>query len=192
MSLLNNFGVDLPQLPTAPPDPVMQGARGERRMNYNSALGYILMRQSHMPMGRHAGKIMQNVPADYLLEIYRDYDTLDHADLWLWRFVYDYICRDLEFIQLRAESQTPSADMPYVKRFDGTLVDLQQAAIRYEAKYRCELCHDSPSESCLCNPQRRYERNLARIEVQAQRARRNLLSSPVTRRVRRTDAMMCE
>lgn len=50
---------------TAPPDPVSL-AKKASVPHYNRALGQVLMPQSHMPIGPHAGKIMSEVPADYL------------------------------------------------------------------------------------------------------------------------------
>ena len=74
---------------TAPPDPIRL-AKQAGLPHYNRALGQVLMPQSAMPIGAHAGKIMSAVPADYLAWV--NVQPWDAA--WpAWAPVRDYIER---------------------------------------------------------------------------------------------------
>ncbi len=115
--------IDLIPLRPAPPDPVMLGARGERPLNYNSAVGRWLMHQSHMPLGIHAGKIMQRVPAAYLLETARQ-PWCRGKD---WFPVLSYVRRHRSEIEDRARTEIPTAPLsasdpvdglPHIRRHD--------------------------------------------------------------------------
>jgi len=112
-----------------PPDPIMQGARGERMINYNSAVGRWLFHQSHMPLGEHAGKIMQRVPAAYLLHVAKQ----PYARQRNWFPVLSYVQRHRQEIEERAKSEqaspgpvptgptsTPVFGLPHIRRITGT------------------------------------------------------------------------
>lgn len=74
---------------TAPADPIAQ-ARQHGRAHFNRSLGKALMPQSHMPIGPHAGKIMAQVPADYLAWV----QAQPWAIRWPeWAPVADYLAR---------------------------------------------------------------------------------------------------
>lgn len=101
-----NLGRDeLIRLPTAPPDPIMLGAKGQRPFNYNSATGRVLFHQNHMPMGEHAGKIMERVPGQYLLFVYSQSWSCSKK----WFPVRSYVERHLEEIQQRAAREVAKA-----------------------------------------------------------------------------------
>lgn len=88
-----------------PRDPVKL-ANLDGRAPKNEATGFVLFHQSAMPCGRHASKIMQNVPAHYLLAVKRQYEAdktqLDNGHPLSWSAVYDYVIRHLEEIRERA------------------------------------------------------------------------------------------
>lgn len=74
---------------TAPVDPVAL-AKDAGVSHFNRALGRALMPQSHMPIGTHAGKIMAEVPADYLAWV----QAQPWAASWpAWAPVADYLDR---------------------------------------------------------------------------------------------------
>lgn len=74
---------------TAPADPVAL-AKKAGVPHYNRALGRALMPQSHMPIGAHAGKIMAEVPADYLAWVQAQPWA---ADWPAWAPITDYLTR---------------------------------------------------------------------------------------------------
>lgn len=74
---------------TAPPDPVKL-AKQAGMPHYNRPLGQVLMPQSSMPIGPHAGKIMSEVPAEWLAWV----NTQPWSANWHhWQPVRDYIER---------------------------------------------------------------------------------------------------
>lgn len=144
-----------------PPDPVAQGA-AKGIPNRNSAVGFWLHHQSHMPLGPHAGKIMQRVPAAYLLQLYDRAETQRDRS---WFPVWSYIDRHLEEIRTRAATEKPAPTRNTVD-FGTTLVSLARANASTYWKERCELCCDRAHEKCECDPAKRAARNQARREKQ--------------------------
>lgn len=74
------------------PDPVLVDAAA-RRPHTNAATGRVLFRQSVMPIGKHAGKIMERVPLDYLRWIHTTQGWMKGHHLW--GAVWDYCEREL-------------------------------------------------------------------------------------------------
>lgn len=96
---------DFRKLDKAPPDPIMLGAQGKRPINYNSATGRVLFHQNHMPIGEHAGKIMERVPAQYFLFIYSQSWSCSKK----WFPVRSYVERHKEEIEIRAAKEAAKA-----------------------------------------------------------------------------------
>ena len=61
-------GSDFYQKP-APHDPIKAGVEAGLQV-CNAATGMTLYNQSHMPFGQHGGKLMERVPAHYLLDLH--------------------------------------------------------------------------------------------------------------------------
>jgi len=173
------------RLPTAPPDPVLQGARGERALNFNSATGRLLYKQNHMPMGIHAGKIMERVPGRYLMALRQAFgfrkpfdeeprlniDFKEAKARHTWFPVFSYCERHWEWIVNMAETEAekeaqegpaPQKTRDYPLRFNCTLIGLDAAKRTTSPKFKCELCHDNEQEPCECTPATRTARNEAR------------------------------
>lgn len=86
--------------PKGPPDPIAIGAaRGVPHRT--AATGGVLFHQSHMPYGQHTGKIMERVPAKYLLWVFESHWSTQ----WKWREIRSYVERHLEEIQARAAQE---------------------------------------------------------------------------------------
>ena len=166
MSTMHMTRAEFGRLQGPPPDPVMQGARGERRLNYNSATGQRLFRQNHMPIGRHAGKIMQNVPAGYLLRVRTEFPTWPKRKRALWFRVWDYVDREIEFVTLMAETAQEAPAKPSLPRQQGILISPTAASRTVNTRYRCELCHDDATmhPDCQCDHTARKQRNAQRYD----------------------------
>jgi hypothetical protein len=139
-----------------PPDPIALGAEGKRAPNVNSATGRVLFHQSHMPLGCHAGKIMERVPAEHLLWIRNQ--PFARNDLWF--PVWSYVDRHHEEIKARALAEKPAA-REYNLIIHTRLISATEAGKTRNAIYRCELCHDE-EKPCDCDPATRTARNQAR------------------------------
>lgn len=176
------------RLPTAPPDPIMLGSRGERPLNYNSATGRWLYKQSHMPLGVHAGKIMERVPGCYLKALCRCFDDRlafveeeppvffkDETQRKRWYPVISYCRRHWDWVVNMAETEEeraaqrpaeapkpPQRSRNYDLRLPMTNIDLERCKTTLSPKYCCELCHDNEAEPCACPPATRTARNKAR------------------------------
>ncbi len=156
------------RLPSAPPDPIMLGAQGLRPLNYNSALGRILMHQSHMPIGRHAGMIMQYVPARYLLEKFATFKDQRDDVRKDWFPVYSYVERHKAEIELRALdelSRGAKVQRDYSVMIRCNLIAPDQTAKAWNPAHKCEVCLDVEATACTCNPQTRAYRNQKRHEA---------------------------
>ena len=88
----------LPQVP----DPVLVAA-AQRRPHRNAATGRVLYHQSVMPLGQHAGKIMERVPAAYFLCLITSQPWMKKHHLW--DNVWNYIDVNLAEIEERAERE---------------------------------------------------------------------------------------
>lgn len=87
----------------AVPDPVLEAAKTGRG-HYNAATGRTLFHQSVMPMGSHAGKLMEQVPAKYFLTLVaRSWFTADRNDGW--EHVHRYVTNHLQEIKARAAQE---------------------------------------------------------------------------------------
>jgi len=160
---------DFAKLPTAPPDPITQGARGERRVNYNSATGRRLFHQSHMPLGIHAGKIMERVPAAYLLEFFQNgYASMSTEQRQSWWPVWKYCEFNLDAIRLRKQTELvtqnlkPKLPREYTLRLRCNLVTLERANRSKSPADKCEICHDDEAAECACDHGLRVRRNQKR------------------------------
>ena len=145
---------------TAPPDPIIQGARGERQVNYNSATGRVLFHQSHMPLGEHAGKIMERVPAKYLLDRFHTYGRQKPEVRQRWFPIWSYVQRHLAEIEARAGGEKDSP-REYNLIIHTRLVAVEKSHT-LDPRAKCELCHDAP-QPCECNAQARMARVTARL-----------------------------
>lgn len=86
---------------TRPVDPIAR-SKAHGIPHYNQVLHTVLMPQSAMPIGPHAGKIMERVPADYLAWV----DAQPWAATWPhWGPVHDYLTR------FPAETELTGADL---------------------------------------------------------------------------------
>lgn len=147
---------------TAPPDPVLNGARAGRP-NYNSATGFKLFHQSMMPLGEHAGKIMQRVPARDLLKYHAEFRTLERKDKRKWFPIYSYVQRHLKEIQQRSQTERiPEKQRDYIIIHQSIFVSAQEASKTTLPRYKCEICRDEPVP-CECDPEKRLTRARARI-----------------------------
>lgn len=84
-------------LQPAPEDPVLRDAAA-RRPHVNAATGTTLFHQSMMPVGQHAGKIMERMDAAYLLWVHTQDWMKTHR---LWAPVWDYVDRHRAEIEAR-------------------------------------------------------------------------------------------
>jgi len=160
---------EMPPIPSAPPDPILLGARGDRRLNYNSATGRRLFHQSHMPLGRHAGKIMERVPAAYLVEFYdcryAEMSTQQRKD---WYPVWCYCDTHIKDLRCRVETELVLTDLKpklpreYTLRLKCTLISLTAAATSQSPHHKCEICHDIAGVKCDCDPVLKNKRNMSR------------------------------
>jgi hypothetical protein len=181
---MNNWTADLPRIPSAPPDPVALGAAGERPINYNSATGRTLYKQSHMPIGIHAGKIMERVPGGYLVAFRHAFgfrrmfeeegiDFRDAENRQRWFPVFSYCSRHWDWIINMKETEDERAaqvpdDLPppppardYWLKIPCTLISPDKCHTHL-IKYRCEICHDNELTDCTCPRDFRHTRNQAR------------------------------
>lgn len=147
-----------------PPDPILLGARGQRPINYNSAVGRKLFHQSHMPLGEHAGKLMERVPAAYLLQRYRAFlkGIRNRQERKAWFPVFSYVDRHFHELESRAATEDAKPKPEPAPRLDATLVSPDVASACSSPSVRCELCHDAPVP-CECDPKWRTERVLGRL-----------------------------
>lgn len=81
----------------APFDPIAH-AKQTGQPHYSRATRGVLFHQSAMPLGVHQGKIMERVPADYLLWLREQ--KWSNSDKW--KPVMDYVDINLEQIRERA------------------------------------------------------------------------------------------
>lgn len=83
---------------TAPHDPI-RAARANNHPHYSRATKGVLFHQSAMPFGQYTGRIMTQVPAEFLLQV--------HQSWWgkkpKWAAVRDYTDRHLTEITERAK-----------------------------------------------------------------------------------------
>lgn len=86
---------------TAPADPIAQ-AKAARIPHRSRATHGVLFHQSHCPIGPHAGKIMERVPAHWLMQI-RTQQWAKQANGY--REILDYIDRHLPDIETRAQTE---------------------------------------------------------------------------------------
>lgn len=80
-----------------PLDPTKEAAL-DGQHHRNAATGTTLYHQSAMPVGIHAGKIMERVPADYLLRMARLAKDMPSGP---WAAVNDYVERHRQEIEVR-------------------------------------------------------------------------------------------
>lgn len=145
-----------------PPDPIMQGASGDRPLNYNSATGRVLFHQSHMPLGQHAGKIMERVPALYLLDRFKTYGRQNADVRQRWFPVWSYVERHLAEVEARAATEKPSTQREYNLIMHTRLIAPDKATTR-NPHYKCEACHDEPIP-CTCDAPARLARVTGRLK----------------------------
>lgn len=143
----NNMSRDQFPLAKKPWDPIKQSARTGRQ-HRNAATGYTLFNQSAMPFGEHSGKIMERVPAEYLLWLIEQPWSGDFK----WRNVKVYIALNLEEIKERAAKETPREEIVKITMPDG-MTPLSEAPWIYQSKVRFSGRHHAYTLQCTCGEQ---------------------------------------